>query len=108
MAINTSSGVRLSPAVVFEGRTVNALVNCLSNPSSPAGRWCWLALMQGGTQWPPIYCIHGNIWPVARFVPPDEFEELSRFGTELEFFNVASARLVCSSYHADRQAKEIV
>ena len=46
--------------------------------------------------------------PVTRFVHPDEFEELRRFGTELGFSNVASAPLVRSSYHADMQAKVVL
>lgn len=42
--------------------------------------------------------------PVARFVPPHEFEELGEFARGLGFQNVASGPLVRSSYHADRQA----
>ena len=42
--------------------------------------------------------------PVERFVHPDEFEELARFGHDLGFVNVASGPLVRSSYHADQQA----
>ena len=42
--------------------------------------------------------------PVARFVPPAEFDELAEFGRSLGFSNVASGPLVRSSYHADQQA----
>lgn len=42
--------------------------------------------------------------PVARYVTPDEFEELARLGYEIGFSNVASGPLVRSSYHADQQA----
>ena len=42
---------------------------------------------------------------VARFVHPDEFEELRLFGEHLGFAHVASGPLVRSSYHADKQAK---
>ncbi len=41
--------------------------------------------------------------PVARFVPPEEFEEYGRMATELGFKSVASGPLVRSSYHADKQ-----
>ena len=43
--------------------------------------------------------------PVARYAPPEEFEQLRKFGLELGFTHVASAPLVRSSYHADAQAK---
>lgn len=42
---------------------------------------------------------------VARFVHPDEFEELRIYGEQLGFAHVASGPLVRSSYHADKQAK---
>jgi lipoic acid synthetase len=42
--------------------------------------------------------------PVARYVPPSEFDELADYARELGFTSVASAPLVRSSYHADRQA----
>ena len=42
--------------------------------------------------------------PVERFVTPEEFEALAVYGRSLGFLNVASAPLVRSSYHADRQA----
>ena len=46
---------------------------------------------------------------VERFVHPDEFDELGKYGESLGFANVASAPMVRSSYHADLQAsgKEI-
>ena len=42
--------------------------------------------------------------PVSRFVTPDEFSELGEIARGLGFSQVASAPLVRSSYHADRQA----
>ncbi len=42
--------------------------------------------------------------PVARYVTPDEFNELGEFANALGFSNVASGPLVRSSYHADLQA----
>lgn len=42
---------------------------------------------------------------VSRFVHPDEFEELRKYGEALGFAHVASGPLVRSSYHADKQAK---
>jgi lipoic acid synthetase len=41
--------------------------------------------------------------PVARFVPPDEFEELARIGESMGFAHVEAGPLVRSSYRADRQ-----
>ena len=43
--------------------------------------------------------------PVARYVPPSEFDELAARGREIGFAHVASGPLVRSSYHADRQAR---
>ena len=43
--------------------------------------------------------------PVARFVPPAEFQELGTIASELGFSHVASGPLVRSSYHADKQVK---
>ena len=45
-----------------------------------------------------------NHLAVARFVHPDEFEELRIFGEALGFKQVASGPMVRSSYHADKQA----
>jgi len=42
--------------------------------------------------------------PVARFVPPQEFDSLAEKARALGFGNVASGPMVRSSYHADRQA----
>jgi len=39
--------------------------------------------------------------PVARFVPPDEFDELAELARTLGFHQVASGPFVRSSYHAD-------
>jgi lipoic acid synthetase len=41
--------------------------------------------------------------PVARFVPPEEFEAYGRYAEEIGFKSVASGPLVRSSYHADKQ-----
>ncbi len=42
--------------------------------------------------------------PVARFVPPEEFDQLAEKAREFGFTSVASGPMVRSSYHADRQA----
>jgi len=42
--------------------------------------------------------------PVARYVTPEEFDELYKIGMELGFKHVASGPMVRSSYHADLQA----
>ncbi|MSR14838.1 MAG: lipoyl synthase [Gammaproteobacteria bacterium] len=42
--------------------------------------------------------------PVARFVPPAEFDALAVVARAIGFDNVASGPMVRSSYHADRQA----
>jgi len=44
-----------------------------------------------------------NHLPVDRFVTPEEFAELGRQAESMGFRSVASAPLVRSSYHADRQ-----
>lgn len=41
-------------------------------------------------------------WPVARYVPPEEFDELGRLARQMGFSQVASGPLVRSSYHAGR------
>lgn len=41
--------------------------------------------------------------PVQRFVPPEQFEEYARRGTEMGFRNVASGPMVRSSYMAEAQ-----
>ncbi len=46
--------------------------------------------------------------PVERFVPPEQFAAFERLGLALGFRNVASGPLVRSSYHADRQAAQVV
>jgi len=46
--------------------------------------------------------------PVARFVPPEEFEQLRELGESLGFSQVASGPMVRSSYHADRQAAGLI
>ena len=43
--------------------------------------------------------------PVARYAPPEEFEQLRVEGIAMGFSHVASAPLVRSSYHADAQAR---
>ena len=42
--------------------------------------------------------------PVARYVTPQEFDELGDYAKSIGFKHVASGPLVRSSYHADRQA----
>jgi len=46
--------------------------------------------------------------PVARFVHPDEFNELAEIGQNMGFSHVASGPMVRSSYHADRQAANVI
>ncbi|MCP3870993.1 MAG: lipoyl synthase [Gammaproteobacteria bacterium] len=46
--------------------------------------------------------------PVARFVHPDEFDQLRKRGESMGFSNVASGPMVRSSYHADLQAEGLV
>jgi lipoic acid synthetase len=46
--------------------------------------------------------------PVLRYWTPEEFEALRIAGGALGFANVASGAMVRSSYHADRQATEVV
>ena len=41
--------------------------------------------------------------PVAKFYPPQEFEEIERAGKSLGFAHVAAGPMVRSSYHADQQ-----
>ncbi len=43
--------------------------------------------------------------PVARYVPPEEFQALARLGEALGFRHVEAGPLVRSSYHAGRQAQ---
>ncbi|MBN6739731.1 lipoyl synthase [Acidithiobacillus sp. MC6.1] len=45
--------------------------------------------------------------PVARFVPPEEFQQLQQEGMAMGFRHVASGPLVRSSYHAERSFHEI-
>jgi lipoic acid synthetase len=45
--------------------------------------------------------------PVARYVPPAEFDELGRIARALGFRQVASGPFVRSSYHADEMAGEV-
>ena len=46
--------------------------------------------------------------PVVRYVTPAEFEEIEARGYEMGFEHVASGALVRSSYHADKQAEEVL
>jgi lipoic acid synthetase len=46
--------------------------------------------------------------PVQRYWTPAEFDALRLAGEALGFSNVASGAMVRSSYHADRQAAEVV
>jgi lipoic acid synthetase len=42
--------------------------------------------------------------PVARYLPPDEFDDLGQMARSMGFLEVASAPFVRSSYHADEMA----
>lgn len=44
--------------------------------------------------------------PVQRYVTPQEFDDLARYGESLGFANVASGPMIRSSYHADLQFKK--
>ena len=44
--------------------------------------------------------------PVARWVPPEEFQHWKEFGLGLGFGVVESGALVRSSYHADEQSRK--
>jgi lipoyl synthase len=46
--------------------------------------------------------------PVSRYVHPEEFERLRVLGEQLGFSHVASGPMVRSSYHADRQAQDVL
>ena len=46
--------------------------------------------------------------PVARYVHPDTFAMFERVATELGFKHAAVGALVRSSYHADRQAEDVL
>jgi lipoic acid synthetase len=46
--------------------------------------------------------------PVVRYARPEEFDALADTGRAFGFAHVASAPMVRSSYHADRQAGEVV
>jgi lipoic acid synthetase len=46
--------------------------------------------------------------PVRRYWTPEEFEALRLAGESMGFSNVASGAMVRSSYHADRQAVEVI
>ena len=45
--------------------------------------------------------------PVTRFVHPDEFAMFEREAAAMGFANAACGPMVRSSYHADRQAKDV-
>jgi lipoic acid synthetase len=46
--------------------------------------------------------------PVQRYLTPQEFDDLGDKAREMGFLQVASAPLVRSSYHADRQAMAVI
>ena len=46
--------------------------------------------------------------PVARYVTPEEFEQLRHSGERMGFSHVASGPMVRSSYHADEQASGLL
>jgi lipoic acid synthetase len=45
--------------------------------------------------------------PIERYVPPEEFAELKRYGIEIGFRWVEAGPLVRSSYHAEQQVREL-
>ncbi len=45
--------------------------------------------------------------PIARFVDPSEFSDLKKIGEEMGLVHVESGPLVRSSYHAEKQAREL-
>ena len=45
--------------------------------------------------------------PIERYVTPDEFAELKRYGLEIGFRWVESGPLVRSSYHAEQQVRQL-
>lgn len=47
-------------------------------------------------------------YPVQRYVPPSEFDEIRKYAYEIGFEHAAVGAFVRSSYHADIQAHEIV
>ena len=47
-------------------------------------------------------------FPVKRYVPPEEFNQLAAVGKQTGFSHVASGPLVRSSYHADQQAAGVM
>ena len=65
--------------------------------------WTSLTLAALGENLPlrfgPVRPTPGHL-PVARYVPPEEFDELRREGQELGFDHVEAGPLVRSSYHA--------
>jgi len=46
--------------------------------------------------------------PVQRYITPEEFDRLAQAGYAMGFSHVASGPMVRSSYHADRQAAEVL
>jgi lipoic acid synthetase len=46
--------------------------------------------------------------PLVRYVTPPEFKDIETAGYEMGFEHVASGALVRSSYHADKQAEEVL
>ncbi|MBM3120893.1 MAG: lipoyl synthase, partial [Chloroflexi bacterium] len=45
--------------------------------------------------------------PIERYVTPDEFAELKRYGLEIGFRWVESGPLVRSSYRAEQQVRQL-
>lgn len=45
---------------------------------------------------------------IDRYVTPDEFDHIAKIGRQLGFTHVASGPLVRSSYHADKQAENLL
>ena len=46
--------------------------------------------------------------PIARFYPPEEFDELAALGRAMGFAHVEAGPLVRSSYHAKRQGQAVI
>jgi lipoic acid synthetase len=46
--------------------------------------------------------------PIARFYPPEEFDELAGLGRAMGFAHVEAGPLVRSSYHAKRQGQAVI
>jgi lipoic acid synthetase len=92
-AIKTKSGLMLGL-----GESRDELLECLADLRTVGCDFLTLGqYLQPGTRY----------LPVARYVPPAEFDELGRIARQLGFSKVASGPFVRSSYHAREMADEI-